>query len=109
MKGLSLSQVPAKCSVLGHLGTKNKVVDLGPKKVSMQYILHIFLFMKIIWFHYHKETQIRSQDVNIYSYMEYKERSKMVILKENEASRYMKYSAYFSLETGQNCIKLLKI
>lgn len=64
----------------GSLGIRNKVVDLGPKTISVQYILHIFLFMKIIWLQDHKETQIMSQDVDvkIHSYMEYKERSKMV-------------------------------
>lgn len=68
--------------MLSHVGTKKKAVDLGPKKISVRYILHIF-FMKIVWLYYHNETQIMSQNINIYLYMEYKERSKMVSLKEN--------------------------
>lgn len=66
--------------MLSHVGTKKKAMDLGPKKISVQYILH---FMKIVWLYYHNETQIMSQHINIYLYMEYKERSKMVSLKEN--------------------------
>lgn len=49
----------------------------------MQYLLHIFIFMKTVLLRYHNDTQIMSQTVIIYSFMEYKERSKMLDLKEN--------------------------
>lgn len=73
----------SKGVVLGHLGQKNKFLELSPEDIKMQSLVYIFIFMKIVLLHYHNETQIMSHSVNIYSYMEYEERSKILNLKGN--------------------------
>lgn len=61
---------------MGHLGTKKKALDLGPKKISKQYLLHGVTLMKSAWLHYHKGLQMMSQNINSHTYINVKRKVK---------------------------------